>query len=53
MGLNDKQWVLNVKSFYFGQKLGKHLEGQVGGLDFERGVATEASAADNDGFGLV
>ena len=39
-----------MKSFYFGQKLGKHFEGQIGGLDFERGVATEASTADNDGF---
>ncbi len=50
MGLNDKQWVFNMKSFYFGQKLGKHFEAQAGGLEFDRGVATEASAPDNDGF---
>lgn len=50
MGLSDRQWVFNMKSFYFGQKLGNHFEAQVGGLDYERGVATEATSADNDGF---
>jgi len=50
MGLNNKQWVLNVKTFYFGQKLGKHVEAQVGGLEFDRGAGTEATSADSDGF---
>lgn len=50
MGLGTRQWVFNMKTFYFGQKIGKHFEAQAGGLEFDRGVATEASAADNDGF---
>jgi len=50
MGLNNKQWVFNVKTFYLGQKLGNHVEAQVGGLEFDRGAGSEATSADNDGF---
>jgi len=50
MGLHERYWSYNLKSLYLGQKLGKHLEAQAGGIDFDRGAGTEATYADNDGW---
>lgn len=50
MGLHEPYWSYNVKSLYLGQKIGKHLEAQVGGVEFDRGAGTEATSADNDGW---
>lgn len=40
----------HVKSFYLGQKIGRHLELQAGGLDFDRGPGTDHLAASEDGY---
>lgn len=50
VGLNERYWSFNLKSFFLGQKFGQHFEVQVGGIEFERGAGTEASYADNDGW---
>lgn len=50
VGLHERHWSFNLKSFFLGQKFGKHLEAQVGGIEFDRGAGTEASYADNDGW---
>lgn len=49
-GLHNREWALNVKSLFFAQKLGKHFEAQVGGIEFDSGAGTEATYADNDGW---
>jgi len=50
MGLHERYWSFNLKSLYLGQKIGKHFEAQVGGVEFDRGAGTEATYADNDGW---
>jgi hypothetical protein len=49
-GLHQGYWSFNLKSFYLGQKIGQHLEAQVGGIEFDQGVGTEATYNDNDGW---
>lgn len=50
IGPNHAYWSFNMKSFFLGQKFGRHFEAQVGGLEFDRGAGTEATYADNDGW---
>jgi len=50
MGLHERYWSYNLKSLYLGQKFGKHVEAQAGGIDFDRGAGSEATYADNDGW---
>lgn len=50
IGLHDRYWSYNLKSLYLGQKFGKHLEAQAGGIEFDRGAGSEATYADNDGW---
>jgi len=49
-GLHEAYWSFNLKSLFVGQKLGKHLEAQVGGVEFDQGAGTEATYADNDAW---
>lgn len=49
-GRNEHNLALSVKDLFVGQKLGPHMELQVGGIEFDRGVGTEATFADDDGF---
>ena len=50
IGLHDRYWSYNLKSLFLGQKIGKHLEAQAGGVEFDRGAGSEATYADNDGY---
>jgi hypothetical protein len=50
IGKHDGYWSFNLKSLYLGQKIGKHLEAQAGGIEFDRGAGTEATYADNEGW---
>jgi len=50
LGMHEKYWSFNLKSMFLGQKFGKHLEAQAGGLEYDRGAGTEATYADNDGW---
>lgn len=49
-GQNKSNLSFSVKDLFLGQKLGHHAEFQVGGIEFDRGVGTEATFADDDGF---
>jgi hypothetical protein len=50
VGRSPKEWVLNAKTFFIGQRLGKHTEIDVGALDVEQGAGTEASYTDLDAY---
>jgi hypothetical protein len=50
IGMHDHYWSYNLKSLFLGQKIGKHLEAQVGGIEFDRGAGSEATYADNDAW---
>ncbi|MBI1749445.1 MAG: hypothetical protein HY234_07955 [Acidobacteria bacterium] len=50
VGRNSRDGVMYIKSFYFGQKFGRHAEFQVGGIEFDRGAGTEMTYADDDGW---
>lgn len=50
IGKHEGYWSFNLKSLYLGQKIGKHLEAQAGGVEFDRGSGSEATYADNDGW---
>jgi hypothetical protein len=50
MGMHERYWSYNLKSMFVGQKFGKSLEAQVGGIEYDRGAGTEATYADNDGW---
>jgi hypothetical protein len=52
LGIGDGKpyWSFNLKSLYLGQKIGKRLEAQAGGIDFDSGAGSEATYADNDGW---
>jgi hypothetical protein len=50
IGMQKQALAFNVKSLYLSQKLGKNLEAQVGGIEFDQGAGTEATYADNDGW---
>jgi len=50
IGLHQAYWSYNLKSLYLGQRIGKHLEAQVGGIEFDAGVGSEMTYADNDGW---
>jgi len=50
LGQHERYWSYNLKSLYLGQRIGKHIEAQAGGLEFDRGVGTEMTYADNDGW---
>lgn len=49
-GQNDHNLSLSLKDLFVGQKVGSQVEFQVGGIEFDRGVGTEATFADEDGF---
>lgn len=49
-GMHNREWVLNVKSLFFGQKLGKHFEAQVGGIEYDQGAGSEVTSTDNDAW---
>src|SRR5262249_48123066 len=50
LGLHDRFWSFNLKSLYLGQKIGRHLEAQAGGIEYDWGAGTEATYSDNDGW---
>jgi hypothetical protein len=50
MGLHQRYWSFNLKSLYLGQKIGKHMEAQAGGIEYDQGVGTEMTYNDNDGW---
>ena len=50
IGEHNAEWSFNLKSLYLGQKIGKHLEAQAGGIEYDWGAGTEATYADNDGW---
>jgi hypothetical protein len=50
IGLGRRTWAFNVKSFFLGQKFGKHIEAQFGGLEYDQGAGSEATYTDNDGW---
>jgi hypothetical protein len=50
VGRSKAEWVLNAKTFFVGQKLGKNAEVEVGAMDFEQGAGSEASYADFDSY---
>jgi len=50
IGLHQRYWSFNLKSLFMGQKIGHHLEAQAGGIEYDWGVGTEATYADNDGW---
>jgi len=50
IGMHERYWSFNLKSLFVGQKIGRHLEAQAGGLEYDWGVGTEATYADNDGW---
>jgi len=50
VGLNPPADRFNVKTFFYGQKIGSHFEAQVGGLEYDWGAGTEATYSDYDGF---
>jgi hypothetical protein len=50
IGLHQGYWSYNLKSLFLGQKIGKHLEAQAAGIEFDRGAGTEATYADNDAY---
>jgi hypothetical protein len=50
VGMHPGYWSFNLKSLFVGQKIGRHLEAQAGGIEFDRGAGTEATYADNDGW---
>lgn len=50
LGLNKAYWSFNLKSLFLGQKIGHHLEAQVGGIEYDWGAGTEATYSDNDGW---
>ncbi len=50
LGLNKAYWSFNLKSLFLGQKIGHHMEAQVGGIEYDWGAGTEATYSDNDGW---
>ena len=50
IGLHTRYWSYNLKSLFLGQRIGKHLEAQAGGIEFDRGAGSEATSADNDAY---
>lgn len=50
VGRNDRYWSFNLKSLYLGQRAGKHLELQAGGIEYDWGAGSEATYADNDAW---
>lgn len=50
IGLHQRYWSFNLKSLFLGQRIGRHLEAQAGGIEYDWGVGTEATYADNDGW---
>jgi hypothetical protein len=50
IGMHDAHWSFNLKSLFIGQKIGKYLEAQAGGIEFDRGAGTEVTYADNDAW---
>jgi hypothetical protein len=50
IGKSPAEWVLNVKTLFVGQRVGKKAEVEVGSMDFEYGAGTEALYADQDSF---
>lgn len=49
LGSNQGVWNFNVKSLYLGQKLGRSLEAQAGGIEFDRGAGSQLTYASDDG----
>lgn len=50
IGKSPAEWVLNVKTLFVGQRVGKKAEVEVGSMDFEYGAGTEALYADQDSY---
>src|SRR5690349_17095869 len=50
IGMHERYWSFNLKSLFVGQRIGRHLEAQAGGIEYDWGVGTEATYADNDGW---
>ena len=50
IGRSPKEWVLNAKTFFIGQRLGHFAEVQVGAMDVEQGAGTEATYTDVDAY---
>ncbi len=50
LGKSPAEWVLNVKTLFVGQRVGKKAEVEVGSMDFEYGAGTEALYADLDSY---
>ncbi len=50
VGLGQKSHTLNIKNVLLGWHVGERLEFQVGGIDYDPGIATQATYADNDGW---
>ena len=50
IGRSPKEWVLNAKTIFIGQRIGKHTEVEVGAMDVEQGAGTEATYTDLDAY---
>lgn len=50
LGMHPGYWSFNIKSLFVGQRIGRHLQAQAGGIEFDRGAGTEATYADNDAW---
>jgi hypothetical protein len=50
IGLHPAYWSFNLKSLYFGQRIGEHVEAQAGGIEFDPGAGSEMTYADNDAW---
>lgn len=49
-GRNRANESFSLKDFFLGQRIGSRLELRAGGIEFDRGVGSEATFADDDGF---
>ncbi len=49
-GRNAASQSFSVKDLFLGQRIGSRLELRAGGIEFDRGLGTEATFADDDGF---
>jgi hypothetical protein len=50
VGTSPKEWVLNAKTFFVGQRIGSRSEVDVGAMDVEQGAGTEATYTDLDAY---
>lgn len=50
LGLAPERSAFNIKSFFLGQRFGRHVEAEVGGIEYEYGMGTEATYAAASGW---